>query len=56
MFKNYNIVRLQTKRMRGVALDKVTKNKIENAERLEESVIMNYEPIKKQKTIDDTWR
>lgn len=55
MFKSYKIIRLQTKRMHGVALDKVTKNKIENAERLEESVIMNYEPIKKQKTIDEAW-
>ncbi len=55
MFKNYNVIRLQTKRMRGMALDKVTKNKIENAELLDESVILNYEPIKKQKTIDEAW-
>lgn len=55
MFKNYNVIRLQTKRMRGVALDKVTKDKIENAERLEEAVILNYKPIKKQKTIDEAW-
>lgn len=30
-FKGYNIIRLQTKRMRGVALDKVTKDKIGRA-------------------------
>lgn len=54
-FEGFNIIKLQTKRMRGVALDKVTKGKIEDAERLEEMVIMNYEPIKKQKTIDEAW-
>lgn len=54
-FEGFNIIRLQTKRMRGVALDKVTKDKIEDAERLEEMVITNYDNIKKQKTIDNAW-
>ncbi len=54
-FKGYNIIRLQTKRMRGVALDKVTKDKIEDAERLEEMIVTNYEPTKKQRTIDEAW-
>lgn len=54
-FEGFNIIRLQTKRMRGVALDKVTKDKIEDAERLEEMVIANYEPIKRQKSIDEAW-
>ncbi len=54
-FDGFNIIRLKTKRMRGVALDRVTKDKIEDAERLEEMVITNYEPIKRQKSIDDAW-
>lgn len=54
-FKGYNIIRLKTKRMRGVALDRVTKDKIEEAERLEEMVVMNYVHVKKQKSIDEAW-
>ena len=54
-FEGFNIIRLKTKRMRGVALDKVTKDKIEDAERLEEMVITNYGHTDKQKTIDNAW-
>lgn len=54
-FEGFNIIKLKTKRMRGVALDKVTKDKIEDAERLEEMVITNYGRAIKQITIDNAW-
>lgn len=53
-FKEFNVIRLKTER-RNIALDKVTKHKVENAEKLEEMVIMNYESIKKQKDIMEAW-
>lgn len=53
-FKGFNVIRLKTER-KNIALDKVTKDKIENAERLEEMVIMNYKPINKQKSIMEAW-
>lgn len=53
-FKEFKVIILKTDR-KNIALDKVTKDKIKNAEKLEEMVIMNYQVEKKQKTIEEMW-
>lgn len=54
-FKDYNISVIQTNRMEGVQLSGITKEKIDNAERLTEVVVTNYKVTKKQKTIGELW-
>lgn len=54
-FKDFNIKILDTHRMKGTVLAKTTKEDMENAEKLQEVVVMNYKEIKKQKDIFEAW-
>jgi DNA adenine methylase len=52
-FKDYNIHTIETQRKKGVGLDNITKDIIEDAKKLSEVVITNYPYVKRQLTMDD---
>ena len=52
-FKDYNINVINTDRKKGVGLDNITKDIIEDAKKLTEVVVTNYKHIKRQQTMDD---
>ena len=55
-FKNYNIIVIDTGRVADTFYTKYTKSERENIDTgINEVIITNYEPMKKQKTIDDAW-
>lgn len=55
MFSNFNIHVIQTNRHTGIQLSSITKEKLNDANRLTEVIVTNYKIPKKQKTIDDAW-
>lgn len=53
-FKDYNIIQIYTDR-RKLALNKITKEAMNNVKKQTEVIVLNYNVVKKQKTIDDAW-
>ena len=54
-FSDFYINVIKTNRQTGIQLSSITKDKIDNTGKLNEVVVTNYRPVKKQITIDEAW-
>jgi len=54
-FKDFNIHNITTNRTTGIQLSSITKEKMGDAKKLKEVVVINYKINDKQRTMDNSW-